>query len=356
MQLTRRAFAGGAASLAFAGTRARAASLWRVLPTEPYNGKQDDISFVDPDTGWYGNGLGRVFRTTDGGASWMKVWDKPGTFVRALGFLDAENGFLGNVGVDYYPGVADRTPLYRTRDGGATWTAVEADGIDKVAGICGIDILRTEHIYQGELRENAIVHAAGRVGGPAALMRSVDGGETWRVIDLSPHAGMILDVKFLTPKTGFVCASAPSETGEGEAMILKTKDGGMSWSAVYRSERKLENCWKMSWPSARVGYATVQSYDAANPRRVIVKTTNGGRTWKELPLVEKPGVQEFGVGFIDEKRGFVGCNPEGFETADGGKTWTPCAMGRAVNKIRVVRKGSVARAYAIGVEVRRFDL
>ena len=96
------------------------APLWKKLPTVPYKGKQDDISFVDALNGWYGNGEGKLYRTSDGGESWAKVWDQPGTFIRALGFVDDKTGYLGNVGTDYYPGVTDKNPLYKTTDGGVT--------------------------------------------------------------------------------------------------------------------------------------------------------------------------------------------------------------------------------------------
>ncbi|MFZ1564721.1 hypothetical protein, partial [Sphingorhabdus sp.] len=44
---------------------AQAPQGWRKLPTVPYKGKQDDISFVDVEHGWYGNGEGKLYRTTD---------------------------------------------------------------------------------------------------------------------------------------------------------------------------------------------------------------------------------------------------------------------------------------------------
>jgi hypothetical protein len=91
---------------------------WQRLPTEPYRGKQDDIAFVSPDSGWYGNGDGKLYRTIDGGQRWEKVWEQRGTFIRALGFVDSLHGYLGNVGTEYYPGVTDTRPLYRTLDGG----------------------------------------------------------------------------------------------------------------------------------------------------------------------------------------------------------------------------------------------
>jgi photosystem II stability/assembly factor-like uncharacterized protein len=332
---------------------------WIKLPTVPFKGKQDDISFADADFGFYGNGEGKLYRTNDRGASWAKIWDRPGTFVRALGFIDRNVGFLGNVGTDYYPGVTDKNPLYRSKDGGMTWDAVTAPGIDKVAGICGIDILPVSRIYQGELRTSHIIHAAGRVGGPAMIMRSEDSGDSWTVIDLSAQAEMILDVKFLSPKVGFVCASSPSETGQGNAMMLRTMDGGKSWKTVYQSKRPHENCWKMSWPTEKIGYATVQSYVDApnNTRRVFVKTTDGGKSWKEMPLVNDKAAHQFGIAFVDAKRGWIGTRSGGFETMDGGLNWKKTEFGKAVNKIRVVAKpGGGKVAYAIGVDVHRLDI
>ena len=97
----------------------------RTFATEAYRGKRGSVSFVDPDHGWYGTGAGDLFTTADGGATWNKVASRPGTFVRAVDFIDRQNGFIGNIGNDYYPGVTNTTPLYRTRDGGKTWEAID---------------------------------------------------------------------------------------------------------------------------------------------------------------------------------------------------------------------------------------
>jgi photosystem II stability/assembly factor-like uncharacterized protein len=365
MSITRRHFtAVGAASLLLPAALVRAQDRpvdtggWIRLDTEPYPGKQDDISFISPDIGWYGNGAGKLYRTTDGGGSWTKVAERPGTFIRALGFIDERTGFIGNVGTNYYPGVTDTQPLYRTDDGGVTWTPVMAAGIQQVAGICGIDILPVTRVFQGERRQTHIIHAAGRVGGPAMILKSLDGGTSWTVQDLSAQAGMILDIKFLDARNGFIAAATNSDLEQAEAQILRTADGGRTWTPAYRSGRRFENVWKMSWPSARVGYATVQSYDPspANTRRVIIKTTDGGRSWRELPLVDLAGTQEFGIGFIDERRGWVGTRERGYETADGGRSWRPIEFGRGVNKIRVIPNGNSHRAFAIGINVARLDI
>jgi len=159
-------------------------SEWRTLKTEPYPGKRDDISFTDKLHGWYGTGKGDLFATSDGGESWAKIASRPGTFIRALGFVDAKTGFIGNAGTGYYPGVSDETPLCRTDDGGVSWAPVDLHGT-KAAGICTIDILRTHRLYQGALQPRIVITAGGRVGGPAAQIRSTDGGVSWRVIDMS---------------------------------------------------------------------------------------------------------------------------------------------------------------------------
>ena len=110
----------------------------------PFPGKQDDIFFVDAETGWYGNGKGFVYKTTDGGETWNQVWHRDGTFVRALGFVDRQTGFAGNIGPNYFPGVKDPRPLYRTDDGGKTWRPVKAVDGGKIVGVCAIDVLQAE--------------------------------------------------------------------------------------------------------------------------------------------------------------------------------------------------------------------
>jgi hypothetical protein len=65
---------------------------WQKLATEDFRGKQDDISFVNQNIGWYGNGLGKLFQTTDGGNTWLLKANMPGMFIRALGFVDENIG------------------------------------------------------------------------------------------------------------------------------------------------------------------------------------------------------------------------------------------------------------------------
>ncbi|OYX39314.1 MAG: hypothetical protein B7Y98_05115 [Sphingomonas sp. 32-62-10] len=302
---------------------------WKTLPTEAYPGKRDDISFADAQHGWYGTGKGDLFATKDGGDSWTKVASKPGTFIRALGFIDAKTGYIGNVGTDYYPGVTDTTPLYRTDDGGVTWVPVDLGG-KTIAGVCAIDILRTSRIYQGNLEPRIVITAAGRVGGPTGIIRSTDSGKT-------------------------VFASTERESSNANGLILRTTDGGKSWTEVYRGTRPGELIWKASFVNAKIGYATVQSYDVARTTQLIAKTVDGGKSWTELPMVENAAARQFGIGFADALHGWVGTMAGGYYTADGGKSFTAVPIARAANKFRVVSGSNGSRVYAIGTQIQRLD-
>lgn len=327
---------------------------WQTLDTIAYKGKRDDISFSTPTHGWYGTGKGELYATTDGGDSWKLVASRPGTFIRALGFIDEKTGFIGNVGTDYYPGVTDQTPLYRTDDGGVNWTSVNL-GKETIKGVCAIDILKTSRIYQGEMQPRTVIHAAGRVGGPTGIIRSVDGGETWTVIDMQAHAGMILDVKFFDEMTGLVFASS-SRGADNEGLILRTEDGGQTWIEVYKSGRIRELIWKASFPDEQTGYATVQNYDKEREQQLIVKTIDGGKSWTEMPLTKNAGARQFGIGFVDSKRGWIGTFAGGFYTDDGGETFSPAPIARAANKFRMLSHRDGVDVFAIGTEVQKLTI
>lgn len=323
---------------------------WSKLATEPYRGKQDDIFFVNPEVGWYVNGLGKIFKTTDGGQTWVKKLDQPGTYFRCIAFIDENRGFAGNIGPDYYPNVTDAQPLYETRDGGETWKAVTGINGPAVKGLCAIYVMHTKGAKPR-------IYAAGRVGGPAVLIRSDDGGETWQSTDMTRYCAMIFDIQFTDAKTGIISAATNADTAKSNALILRTTDGGQTWKKVYQSARPYELTWKSSFPTKKTGYVTIQSYnpDRGVTRRYVAKTINGGKTWKEIPLVDDFAVREFGIGFIDERRGWVGTTTGGFETSDGGKSWLPVAMGKAVNKIRLLKSGNGFVGYAIGTDVYKLD-
>jgi photosystem II stability/assembly factor-like uncharacterized protein len=187
-------------------------------------------------------------------------------------------------------------------------------------------------------------------------------------LPLPPEVAMILDVHFVDVSTGFVYAGSDPDVTKSNGIIAKTTDSGRTWKIVYRSQRPFELMWKGSFPTRAVGFATLQNYTgeaAQDPEahvtpvaaRFVVKTTDGGDTWQELPVTQDPAMQEFGIGFVDAQRGWIGALPNGFATTDGGRTWEAVkSMPLAANKIRIVRDGSGAHVWSIGLDVRHLDL
>lgn len=331
--------------------------IWQKQTTVAYPGKQDDICFTDENNGWYCNGQGKIYHTSNAGTTWDKIYDKPGTFFRCIGFIDSLIGFAGNVGTDYFPNVTDTVPLYKTIDGGKTWEAVSYQG-PYVKGLCAIDIVKEQFINHGNIDYRYHVFAVGRVGTPANMMVSHDGGKTFTSKSMNADCKMLFDIKMFNKKEGFACAATDEDITASNALILYTKDGGQTWEKKYQSTRPFETTWKVSFPSRKVGYVTIQSYnpDTAVKQQRIAKTVDGGKTWQEVNLCVDAGAREFGIGFINDLHGFVGTVNSGYETLDGGLTWAKINIGRAANKIRIYKYGNKLKLYSIGVNVYHLAL
>lgn len=328
---------------------------WNKLNTERYPGKQDDITFINDREGWYVNGYGNIYHSKNGGETWEKQLEKKGTFFRCIAFVDSLNGFVGTVGTDYFPNVTDTIPLYRTIDGGKTWSPVSYTG-PYVKGLCAIDIVKEQYINHGKMDYKIHIYGVGRVGSPANMMVSHDGGITWQSNSMNEDCKMLFDIKMFDKNNGIVCAASDEDIEKSNALILITSDGGKTWKNVYQSKRPFETTWKASFPTEKIGYVTIQSYnpDPNLKQQRIAKTIDGGNTWNEINLVEDAAARQFGIGFIDENHGFVGAMNTGYETKDGGLSWKPINLGMACNKIRIYKDANgKVYGYSIGVDVMK---
>ncbi|MFN9719520.1 MAG: WD40/YVTN/BNR-like repeat-containing protein [Planctomycetota bacterium] len=207
---------------------------WTKLETEPYRGKQDDIFFINPAVGWYVNGAGKIFKTINGGESWVLQLHKPGTYFRCIAFLDENIGFAGNIGPDYFPNVSDTIPLCQTSNGGDPWTEVTTIEGPPIVGLCALQVLHEPFVNAGQLEERVRVIGVGRVGGPTAMIISDDLGKSWQQISLAESAAMAFDVNFFNRNEGFMAAAANTDVAESNALILSTSDGGRTWTKAGR--------------------------------------------------------------------------------------------------------------------------
>ena len=334
-----------AGTLADAGTYEDAinAASWAVLPGAPTvsgGAKQDDIYFLDAMHGFAVSGpASSVYKTDDGGGTWSTVKNSPGTYFRSVLFLDQSHGFASNLGP--MTGITDTNFLYETKDSGGTWNAVTNVTGTKPTGICNQTMIDATHIV-----------AVGRVTGPSYMLLSSDAGASWTSVDLNSQLSMLIDTHWFSPTEGIVVGGSAGSTMK--CTILRTTDGGQSFTPVFTSNTANSLCWKITFPTTSVGYVSVQ--DAQGGTGTFAKTTDGGKTWAEMPLVAKsyPGI---GMGFITENIGWVSADDAKlptYKTTDGGQTWSEDPVLKSpINRFRFVDKNT---AYAIGGSIYKMTI
>jgi len=158
--------------------------------------------------------------------------------------------------------------------------------------------------------------------GDYALLRTRD-GVSWEGVGTVPqHFG---DYAFLSASEG---------VATGRQQIIRTEDGGRTWKPVFDCALKLQingltravrcDFETIHFPSSQVGYALGESSEA---RAVIVaRTDDGGRSWTAWPVLPGESGHESHVFFTDEQTGFA-CLIGGkvVTTSDGGRTWQGAA-------------------------------
>lgn len=162
---------------------------------------------------------------------------------------------------------------------------------------------------------------------------------------MSAYASALVEITFLTVDIGF--AAGRNDNG---GTILKTTDGGASWTEVFNSNRIGEYVWKLqilkSNPNVIFG-----AVEAVSPNLgKLIKSIDGGVTWT---FYDAPETNIQAVGFINENTGWMGGHETGFhETNDGGQTWTNINVGNNLNRIFIINSNL---AYAGGTSLYKFS-
>jgi photosystem II stability/assembly factor-like uncharacterized protein len=336
------------------------------------------LDFISASRGWAA-GAGRVLRTTDGGATW-RASALPGIqpSVGPIGFWNRSDGCA----VDMHGGA------WRTRTGGRTWLRRgPAEPGGEYAGLALLGPSRAwvtrayvrdddEHTEAYSFLSSSsddgdswspkpgITAAGGALtdldfvsytsgwgvgcqvvpyedsdGNPrgynvALIARTDDAGATWPVtlgpaeLGITQRWSHLWAVDF----KGGVCGWAVGDAGRNESprvgLILRTVDGGATWTAG-----TFDHFWSflhVSMATTKVGWATAdtapswKSYRSARNR--ILKTTDGGRTWRvqhlprglhavDVDAVSATIALAAGTSGPSESRGMVA------RTTDGGAHW-----------------------------------
>ncbi|MBS1552858.1 MAG: metallophosphoesterase [Bacteroidetes bacterium] len=310
---------------------------WNLLPNSPVpdsaSQRFEDISFVNPGTGYIAMYSGIVYKTTNAGNSWANVLtasDFPFAKFRSLGFFNSQFGLLGTLNPS--------KPLYRTTNGGLNWSVVGNIPNPVPYGICGISVV-----------DSNIAYAVGRYAAPANVIKTTDKGATWTSIVMDQNlVRTLVDCYFWSADSGIVVGGYNNSSySNGYAVVLITYNGGATWQRVFISNRAGEWCWKISFVSRQTGFVSIERHTGFS---YFLKTTNGGLNWTEKPFRE---YDQEGIGFVNENTGWIGgWSGPTYETTNGGNNWYQVSWGTYVNRFRFVND---TLAYAVGDRVYKYS-
>jgi photosystem II stability/assembly factor-like uncharacterized protein len=99
-----------------------------------------DVWFTDANIGTAVGLYGIILRTTDGGATWVRQpGPTPQDFLLGVSFADSNNGIVVGMYEGGPRGLVDRGVIFRTKDGGATWVRQESGTTNGLSGVSFTD-------------------------------------------------------------------------------------------------------------------------------------------------------------------------------------------------------------------------
>jgi uncharacterized protein (TIGR03437 family) len=238
---------------------------------------------------------GVIFKTTDGGQHFSSTTLLPG-YTNITILIDPSNPstLYANIGV---PG-----GIFKSTDGGVTWSGailgLPADSIGPMA----IDPFRTQSLW-------VAVNGLG--------FMSTNGANSWAQVSLPGPAanGGVIRFIFDAVKSGMLYAIG-RENGNGAPYLLKSTDGGGTWSQISAPFQELG---PVVADTIRAGHLYLLS---AN---LFYRTSDAGVTWQSFPF---PG------GYVSAMAVDPG-NPNiilagSYRSNNGGETWSPTMPSRDI--------------------------
>ncbi len=298
----------------------------------------------DNDILWIGTQNVRgIFKSSDGGNSWVQmdrgVEERSGITFRGftvdprssdIVYAAAELSSWAWAGEERKGREFDLTRgvVYKTVDGGRRWKAVWRG--DNLARYVWIDPQNPETVYVSTGifdREAANSKpSAGRPGG-AGIIKSTDGGRTWRQVNRG-LGNLYVGSLFLHPENPQILLAG---TGNNQYCdrngVYLSQDGGASWVQTLSGDDITSVEFTLSDP--RIAYAA-----SVNG---IYASGDGGQSWKRMSSGRygwgSPGVRagfpiDLQVDPRDPKRLFANNYGGGnFLSTDGGRSWTTASRG-----------------------------
>ncbi len=240
--------------------------------------------------GW-GNG---VYVSTNGGGSWQNVGLTNSQAIRRIVAHPTNTSVAYVAAAGPLWAAGGERGVYRTRDGGKSWSRVLAapSPQDALTGCSDLvldsrqpDVLYAA-LYARQRRPWAFLYGPNATGGAdvGGIFKSTDGGETWTKLTngLPPMTGRI-GLALAASKPGVVMAIVQSDAG-GTSSIddNHSREGG-----VFRSEDSGATWQRVNALNPRPFYFSQLRIDPANDHRVYVlgwmvfTSDDGGKTFRE---------------------------------------------------------------------------
>ncbi|MFN0151104.1 MAG: YCF48-related protein [bacterium] len=302
--------------------------------------------FGDALTGYFGYGAGFVIKTTDGGATWAQISSGAG---ESLNDIDRfANGNFIAVG---------ESGTLLTSTGTSPWLRQPALTLEHLTAV---DVVGA----QGAV----VVDQTGRV------YRSADGGATWTAGATAPVGLNAADLHFSTLLDGWVIGS-----GFAEGALFHTTNGGDSWTPVtdfmggYASiDFEGPNGWAANvggifyrttnagatWTQGQLPGAfsiTDMEFFNANTGFAVgsfgyaARSTNGGATWQTLPTPNSNhGFSDIHVVSANELWVSTG-QDVAYHSATGGLSWSVLDIGSpGFGYFSAIVADSLANVWTVG--------
>ncbi|MEO2027573.1 MAG: YCF48-related protein [Fuerstiella sp.] len=320
----------------------------------------NDVCSVGRDV-WAVGDRGVIVRSHDGGNTWQTAVLPFECSLQSVCFLTNQIGYVAGARFDHfarrYHGV-----LLKTRDGGDTWQHVASTGAAvttpgvSISGVhAGSDLPPLSYVRFFDM-ENGVAIGRLTVAGQSSVLRTDDGGRTWRSLKTEEPSGRWTAGAFLTPGDGIVVGSGSaygavvgeqlvtlarplrtfrevngatlSRDGHGwlvgdGGFLLQSRDGGISWVLpVGRLPTRLNDVVDFSSVDRNGTNVCI----AGSPGSVVLHSNDDGRSWTFRRVSSAAPIRQ--VRFIDTTTVLaVGAFGVIHRSQDAGLTWAPVRNG-----------------------------